>query len=109
MDVVEKISHSPAAAGFVVQGGMGNTRLNGAAHPGDRWVGTLKGEFPTDVKHVRGILSMTRADDPDSAGTSFFLMLGPAPHLDGKYPKPRQTGRRQMEKCYDFRYRQTTI
>jgi hypothetical protein len=43
MDVVEKISQSPAAADFVVQGGMGNTRLNGAAHPGDRWVGTLKG------------------------------------------------------------------
>ena len=70
---------------FVVQGGMGNTRLNGAAHPADRWVRTLKGEFREDVKHVRGIVSMARADDPDSASTSFFLMLGPAPHLDGKY------------------------
>jgi peptidyl-prolyl cis-trans isomerase B (cyclophilin B) len=37
------------------------------------------------VKHERGIVSMARADDPDSASTSFFLMLGPAPHLDGKY------------------------
>ncbi|MCX6630793.1 MAG: peptidylprolyl isomerase, partial [Candidatus Solibacter sp.] len=70
---------------FVVQGGMGNTRPGGATHPADRWVRTLKGEFSGEVKHVRGILSMARADDPDSASTSFFLMLGPAPHLDGKY------------------------
>ena len=45
----------------------------------------LKGEFRNDVKHVRGIVSMARGDDPDSATTSFFLMLGAAPHLDGKY------------------------
>jgi cyclophilin family peptidyl-prolyl cis-trans isomerase len=70
---------------FVVQGGMGNTRPGGAAHPADRWVRTLKGEFSGDVKHERGIVSMARALDPDSASTSFFLMLGPAPHLDGKY------------------------
>jgi peptidyl-prolyl cis-trans isomerase B (cyclophilin B) len=70
---------------FVVQGGMGNTRPNGAAHPADRWVGPVKGEFRPDVKHERGIVSMARAEDPDSATTSFFLMLGAAPHLDGKY------------------------
>lgn len=71
--------------GFVVQGGMGGTRTGGAAHPADRWVHNLKGEFRDDVKHDRGIVSMARAEDPDSASTSFFLMLGPAPHLDGKY------------------------
>ncbi len=71
--------------GFVVQGGMGDTRAGGAAHPADRWVHPLKGEFRTDVKHTRGIVSMARGDDPDSATTSFFLMLGDAPHLDGKY------------------------
>lgn len=70
---------------FVVQGGMGHTRTGGAAHNADRWVHPLKGEFRDDVKHVRGIVSMARGDDPDSATTSFFLMLGPAPHLDGKY------------------------
>ena len=70
---------------FVVQGGMGNTRANGAAHPADRWVHPLKGEFRKDVQHVRGIVSMARTDDPDSATTSFFLMLGAAPHLDGQY------------------------
>lgn len=70
---------------FVVQGGMGHTRPNGAPHNADRWVRKLKGEFRDDVKHVRGIVSMARGDDPDSANTSFFLVLGPAPHLDGKY------------------------
>ena len=71
--------------GFVVQGGMGNTRANGAMHSADRWVTPLKGEFSNEVKHVRGIVSMAHGDDADSATTSFFLMLGPAPHLDGKY------------------------
>ncbi|SPF38649.1 Peptidyl-prolyl cis-trans isomerase A (fragment) [Candidatus Sulfopaludibacter sp. SbA4] len=70
---------------FVVQGGMPNTRASGATHPADRWVHPLKGEFRGDVKHTRGIVSMARTDDPDSATTSFFLMLGPAPHLDGQY------------------------
>lgn len=73
------------AKGFVVQGGMGNTRPGGAAHPADRWVRPVKGEFRNDVKHVRGIVSMARGDDPDSATTSFFLVLGDSPHLDGKY------------------------
>ncbi len=66
---------------FVVQGGMANMR----SHPADRWVHPLKGEFRSDIKHVRGIVSMARASDPDSATTSFFLMLGAAPHLDSQY------------------------
>lgn len=70
---------------FVVQGGMPNTRPEGSPHWADRWVHPLKGEFRQDVKHVRGIVSMARTDDPDSATTSFFLMLGDSPHLDGKY------------------------
>jgi cyclophilin family peptidyl-prolyl cis-trans isomerase len=70
---------------FVVQGGMSGQRVNGAGHPADRWVRPLKGEFRDDVKHTRGIVSMARHDEPDSATTSFFLMLAPAPHLDGKY------------------------
>jgi cyclophilin family peptidyl-prolyl cis-trans isomerase len=73
--------------GFVVQGGMEDSRVGGstAHHPADRWVHPLKGEFRNDVQHVRGVLSMARTDDPDSATTSFFLMLAPSPHLDGKY------------------------
>ena len=70
---------------FMAQGGMPDTRAGGAGHPADRWVHPLKGEFRDDIKHVRGIFSMARTDDPDSATTSFFLMLGTAPHLDGKY------------------------
>jgi cyclophilin family peptidyl-prolyl cis-trans isomerase len=71
--------------GFVLQGGMPNTRPERAGHFADRWVHNLKAEFRPDVKHVRGIVSMARGDDPDSASTSFFLVLGPAPHLDGQY------------------------
>jgi peptidyl-prolyl cis-trans isomerase B (cyclophilin B) len=73
------------AKGFVVQGGTGETRTSGPSHPADRWVQPLKGEFRNDVKHVRGIVSMAHGDDPDSAMTSFFLMLGEATHLDGQY------------------------
>src|SRR5580692_7170606 len=71
--------------GFVLQGGMPYERSTGPTHPADRWVHTIKGEFHTNLKHVRGIVSMARTDDPDSADTSFFLMLGDAPYLDGKY------------------------
>jgi peptidyl-prolyl cis-trans isomerase B (cyclophilin B) len=73
------------AKGFVAQGGMGNTREKATGHPADRWARPLKGEFRKDVKHERGVVSMARSDEPDSATTSFFLMLGPAPHLDGEY------------------------
>ena len=71
--------------GFVVQGGMPQTRAGGGGHPADRWVHPLKGEFRKDLKHTRGIVSMARTDDPDSATTSFFLVLADAPHLDGQY------------------------
>lgn len=73
------------AKNFVVQGGMGDARPDGAAHAADRWVHPIQGEFRADIKHVRGIVSMARDDNPDSATTSFFLVLGPAPHLDGQY------------------------
>lgn len=45
---------------------------------------TVVGEF-SDVKHVRGILSMGRYADPNSASSSFSILLGDAPHLDGQY------------------------
>ncbi|KAG8366324.1 hypothetical protein BUALT_Bualt17G0068000 [Buddleja alternifolia] len=45
---------------------------------------TIVGEF-SDVKHVRGILSMGRYSDPDSAQSSFSILLGDAPHLDHEY------------------------
>jgi peptidyl-prolyl cis-trans isomerase B (cyclophilin B) len=70
--------------GFVVQGGMGSTRSSGPTHPADKWVHNLKPEF-SKTDHVRGVLSMARGVELDSASTSFFIVLGPAPHLDGKY------------------------
>ncbi|CAN0925937.1 Peptidyl-prolyl cis-trans isomerase CYP23 [Linum grandiflorum] len=45
---------------------------------------TVIGEF-SDVKHVRGILSMGRYSDPNSGSSSFSILLGNAPHLDGQY------------------------
>jgi len=68
---------------FVAQGGVGSTRPNG--HYADRWVRPLKAEFRNDVKHLRGVVSMAHGEDPDSADTSFFLMLGTAESLDGKF------------------------
>ncbi len=69
------------AKDFVVQGGTAGARI----HPADRWVRPVKGEFRADVKHARGIVSMAHGDDPNSATTSFFLMLGAAPSLDGQF------------------------
>ena len=73
------------AKDFVVQGGTPTGRPSGPSHNADRWVRPVKGEFRTDVKHARGIVSMAHGDDPNSATTSFFLMLGAAPNLDGQF------------------------
>ena len=71
--------------GFVIQGGASFTRADHKQHPADKWVRKLKGEFSRTALHVRGVLSMARTSDPDSADTSFFIVLGAATHLDGKY------------------------
>jgi cyclophilin family peptidyl-prolyl cis-trans isomerase len=68
--------------GFVIQGGQPTRPTE---HPGDRWVHDLKAEFRPDVKHTRGIISMAHGDNPNSGNTSFFLVLGDAPHLDGNF------------------------
>ena len=70
--------------GFMIQGG--DPKGNGCGGPG--W--SIKGEFrsngvPNDLKHVRGVISMARAMDPNSAGSEFFIMHADAPHLDGEY------------------------
>lgn len=71
-------------AGFMIQGGC--PKGNGTGGPGYH----IKGEFAAagfrnDLKHTRGVLSMARAADPDSAGSQFFIMHADAPHLDGQY------------------------
>lgn len=73
------------AKGFVVQGGSEGYRQGSQAHAADRWVRPLKGEFSSQIKHTRGILSMARGEDPNSATTSFFFVLANSPHLDGQY------------------------
>ncbi len=70
--------------GFMIQGGC--PRGNGTGGPGY----TIKGEFTmngfkNDLKHTKGVLSMARAMDPNSAGSQFFVMVADAPHLDGQY------------------------
>ena len=64
--------------GFVVQGG--DPEGTGGGGPGY----TLPAEFNAH-KHVRGAVAMARTSDPNSAGSQFYVCLGPAPHLDGQY------------------------
>ncbi len=70
--------------GFMIQGGC--PKGIGTGGPGY----TIKGEFAhngvkNDLKHERGVVSMARAMDPDSAGSQFFIMHETSPHLDGSY------------------------
>ena len=64
--------------GFMAQGG--DPTGTGAGGPGY----TIDAEF-NDTAHVRGILSMARSADPNSAGSQFFIVYDAAPHLDGQY------------------------
>ncbi len=70
--------------GFMIQGGCPDG--TGMGDPGY----SIKGEFSAngfdnDLKHNKGVLSMARSQDPDSAGSQFFIMHKDSPHLDGKY------------------------
>lgn len=70
--------------GFMIQGG--DPSGNGTGGPGY----SIKGEFKSNgvnntIKHERGVISMARAFDPNSAGSQFFIMHEDAPHLDGEY------------------------
>ena len=70
--------------GFMIQGGC--PQGTGMGGPKER----IKGEFlmngvPNPLKHTRGVISMARSGDPDSAGSQFFIMHRDAPHLDGQY------------------------
>ena len=70
--------------GFMIQGG--DPKGVGTGGPGYH----IKGEFRSNgienpIKHERGVLSMARAQHPDSAGSQFFVMHAAAPYLDGQY------------------------
>ena len=69
---------------FMIQGG--DPDGTGTGGPGYG----IKGEFASNgfennLKHERGVLSMARTGDPNSAGSQFFIMVKNSPHLDGKY------------------------
>jgi len=70
--------------GFVVQGGMLDTRAEPLPERIRKHVRMMDPEF-NDTPHVKGTVSMARLADPASASTSFFLCAGPAPSLDGQY------------------------
>lgn len=70
--------------GFMIQGG--DPEGTGMGGPGHH----IKGEFKANgydnpIKHERGVISMARSMNPDSAGSQFFIMHEAAPHLDGNY------------------------
>jgi peptidyl-prolyl cis-trans isomerase B (cyclophilin B) len=70
--------------GFMIQGGC--PKGTGTGGPGY----TIEGEFTANgfenpLTHKRGVISMARSMDPDSAGSQFFIMHADAPHLDGQY------------------------
>lgn len=70
--------------GFMIQGGC--PEGTGMGGPGY----SIKGEFSSNgvannLKHSRGVISMARSMNPDSAGSQFFIMHQDAPHLDGQY------------------------
>ena len=71
-------------SGFMIQGGC--PQGTGMGGPGY----SIEGEFTSngfknDLLHTRGVLSMARAMDPNSAGSQFFIMHQDSPHLDGQY------------------------
>ena len=71
--------------GFMIQGGGYTEDMQ------DRETESIRGEFKAngfmqnDLKHTRGVLSMARTSDPNSASSQFFVMHKDAPHLDGQY------------------------
>ncbi len=70
--------------GFMIQGGC--PKGTGTGNPGY----SIKGEFSSNgfensLEHTRGVISMARSMDKDSAGSQFFIMVDTAEHLDGEY------------------------
>ena len=71
--------------GFMIQGGDPNSKnpdrsTHGSGGPPHR----IAAEF-NNTSHKRGVVSMARSSDPNSAGSQFFICVGDVPHLDGQY------------------------
>ena len=70
--------------GFMIQGG--DPQGNGMGGAKDNIFGEFKANgFDNPIKHTRGVISMARAYNPNSASSQFFIMHADAPHLDGQY------------------------
>ena len=70
--------------GFMIQGG--DPQGNGMGGSKENIVGEFKANgFDNPIKHTRGVISMARAFNPNSASSQFFIMHADAPHLDGQY------------------------
>lgn len=70
--------------GFMIQGG--DPSGNGTGGPGYEIAGEFTGnDFENNLAHERGVISMARSNDPDSAGSQFFIMVEQAAQLDGQY------------------------
>lgn len=70
--------------GFMIQGG--DPEGNGTGGSGMNITGEFAANgYDNDIAHVKGVISMARAQDPDSASSQFFIMVEDAPHLDGQY------------------------
>lgn len=71
--------------GFMIQGGDPNSKSEDRSKHGTGGPGyTVDAEF-SDVKHVRGIVSMARSNDPNSAGSQFFIVVKDSSYLDKQY------------------------
>jgi peptidyl-prolyl cis-trans isomerase B (cyclophilin B) len=69
----------------MIQGGCPNSKIGARGAPGTGSPGyQIKAEF-NNRAHVKGVLSMARSGDPDSAGSQFFICHARAPHLDNQY------------------------
>jgi peptidyl-prolyl cis-trans isomerase B (cyclophilin B) len=81
---LDTTTFSRIVKGFVIQGGNLSTSEKWGAELYKRMSRKLPDE-PGLVKHVRGIVSMARPDEPNSATTNFFILVGSGSHLDGKF------------------------
>ena len=81
---LDTTTFSRVVKGFVIQGGNLSTSEKWSVELQKRMQRKLPDE-PGIVKHVRGIVSMARTDEPNSATTHFFILVGPGPHLDSKF------------------------
>jgi peptidyl-prolyl cis-trans isomerase B (cyclophilin B) len=81
---LDTTTFSRIVPGFVIQGGNLSTSEKWNQQLANRMGKNLPDE-PNDVKHERGVVSMARTDEPNSATTHFFILVGAGPHLDGKF------------------------